>query len=378
MARTLGAVSSGLRPFLAVEYARQAALEAFAYSVSLGAWGVPRDVSKRGLRYLRAFGVLVRAGEYGYRGTAVAVGALSAFVGRVTNEAASVSTTHRAIGELVESGYLLVSHYGGGRPREYAAAGGGTYWRRDQVTVLTFTDKLVDLFRCPTRSALSLRVSKCQTDDFPKDSPIGETLSAPVVDETIAPAAAVPSPSVAALPPAVSVAPLPTSLDGDRNEGSGSKARARLRGLKPYQRAQRARLILAAIVLAVEHKGREGRAVAARAAIELADPAASESLPWDYWIARWGDLTGSERRSVVRREMLPAILARLGRTIAPPPAAPAPPPAVASNSPAAPAPPPAAPLCSVPEMREGETLRAYLQRCADSGLEFAKNYLNGG
>jgi len=376
MARTLAAVSAGSRPFLAVEHAPQTVLESFSYVVDLGAWGVPRDLSWRALRLLSAFGVLVRAGEFGYLGTAVPMEALAAFVGRVVHTGAhSLPTVRRALGELRAAGYVRISYYGGGRPRAFADSAGGVYWRKDQTTVVTFTPKLVSVFKKPTPAPVSIRVSKCKRDDLPKVPQDGETSSARDVGTCSGSPAVAAAGSFASLSSAVSLALLPT-LDGDCIEGETSKGRARIHGAKPFKRADRARLVLAAIVLACEHKGRAGRAVAARASLELSDPCAAASVPWDYWLAQWGNLTPTERRSVVRREMLPGLLAGLGQSIAAPLPSPRLSSAPRADAPRA-APPVAAPVapCDLPEMLPGEALRAYWQRCADLGLEFARDLL---
>lgn len=382
MARTLGAVSAGARPFLAVEHAPQTVLESFSYVVDLGAWGVPRDLSWRALRLLTAFGVLVRAGEFGYLGTAVPMEALAAFVGRVVHTGAhSLPTVRRALGELVQAGYVRISYYGGGRPRAFPDRAGGVYWRKDQTTVCTFTAKLVEVFKKPTRAPVSIRVSKCKGDDLPKLPQDGESSSALVIETPRETSSAGAAGAFASLSSAVSLASLPT-FDGDRLEGEKSKGRARIHGAKPFKRPDRARLVLAAIVLACEHKGRAGRAVAARASLELSDPCAAPSVPWDYWLAQWGNLTPSERRSVVRREMLPGLLAVLGATSGrdKSPSTRAAgyqsaggSPRMVSRDPVVVA-VPIAP-CDLPEMLPGEALRDYWRRCADLGLEFARDLL---
>ena len=330
------------RSFVAFRHADRSDLGAFYYSIALGAWGVPSGLSLRAVRYLAAFGVLVRSGEHGFRGVRAPVWALADFVGRVTAGASSPTTTRRALRELEAGGWIQIGHYGGGEPRELLNAAGDPYWIRDQVPVVTFEVKLWRLFQRSGRPDPAAAVVACAPSDYGYQSggvtnsdlePVSSKQVSPRAPEgdrsSVAdPGCSIEEPGPASGPGALDCGetsppiaagsvPLPASRRALR--GSKSKTRAKSRGgrvppevraARPYRRREAARALLEVLARVAEKHGRPGRAAVARAALELSDPCAADCslVAWDYWLARWAELSASERCSVLRREVLPALL----------------------------------------------------------------------
>lgn len=381
------------RSFVAFRHADQRDLGAFYWCATLGASGAPRNLglSFRAERYLTAFGVLVKAGEHGFRGVRAPLWAVSAFVGEVTRAPSSKDTTRRALAELEREGWITVGRYGGGKPRELLNAAGDPYWVRDQVLVVTFEAKLWELFeRRPARARLEV-VSAPTLDhgsqvagvSIPDIEPAfrqasqrapGRDRSGPL-DLEQGKAEPGPGPGPGALDcggPAPSAGPPSVDRSSCRKaqRGRGSKLRAmppELRGSRPFVRREAARALLEVLARVAEKHGRPGRAAVARAALELADPvaAAASLVAWDYWLTRWGDMTSAERRRVLRSEVLPAMLRQGGAVVVglPPPAEPGPPlPSPAAGAPAGAGGAPA-------------DLDAAMVEAARSGSSFARRWL---
>ena len=332
-----------VRAFVGFLHAGTRDLDRFCYLVTLGAWGVPAGLSFRLKRYLAAFGVLIRSGEYGYRGIRAPIWAISRFVGNVSQGAASEATTRRALKEAAAGGWIVLSYYGGGKPRELVNVQGEAFTVRDQVPVVTFTEKLWKIFerrgptsdyRGPTSDygLQNARVSICPIDSPPgKSQKKARARAGVVVDVDLEGSEA------------VTVARAPVALDCDTGSppvnrpsgshpsgagkpgGKGSKTRAKsgrsaprdLHGARPFVRGQAARDLLSVLVYVAHQHGRAGHAACARAALELSDPAAAAGsvVAWDFWLARWGSLSRTEKRSALRREVLPGLLAQGGAVV---------------------------------------------------------------
>jgi hypothetical protein len=69
--------------------------------------------------------------------------------------------------------------------------------------------------------------------------------------------------------------------------------------------------ILTLLSQLVRHKGREGKIIVARAALEIAEGLPVGGVPsgiyWRYWIGRWDDLTRQEQISAAKDTFLPAL-----------------------------------------------------------------------
>lgn len=361
--------------------------------MTLGAWCPPAGLSHRLERLLAAFGALIRSGEYGFRGIRAPMWAIVRFVGQVTRGAASESTLRRQLREAVAGGWVTVGHYGGGEPRELHNAAGDPYWVRDQVPVITFEPQLWRLFQRPAGAAV---VAVAPTSDYgcqnggvtiPDIKPaIRQAFQrAPGRDRSVVEQLE----QLEAVPVAVSApgaldcgGPVPSagpSLEPPATRspsprGRKSKPRAmpsEVLAARPYVRRQAARALLEVLARVAEKHGRAGRAAVARAALELADPCATASslVNWDYWLARWGDMSGAERRRVLRSEVLPGLLARSGPVLVGLPA-----PAVAVSEPGA------ALLSSRLEQGQGEGAGAggldlAMVEAARAGSTFARRWL---
>jgi hypothetical protein len=377
------------RQNLAHSHATETHLERLFFSICLGAWGVPADLSDRGVRLLQALCALNRGGSVGWIGTRCTLAALGAFVRRVVGGAASVSTVQRMIADLKAAGFVSVGHYGGGAPREIWVRGGGTRWVRDQRVVLTLTDRALALWSGgPAYS--STPKSKCTRDD------LSSVLSSPLRVEDLETPVQVGASVVVSAPPVAltgAVVDRPIVVDRtvereackprgaveiDRTIGEfehlqdaesvrkvGAKSgRSVIRGTPPTTRKTAARAILAALIVALENHGRSGKRAIAVAALELADPRAESSgVPWGYWIAKWGGMSPSERRSVCRSTLFPMLC---GARVPAVPAVPA----------LALAEPLASPLPSsdVPPLAEPVDVRAILREASNEN-PFARAFL---
>jgi hypothetical protein len=140
-------------------YATEANLEAFDYTISLGRWTKPDDLSKRAVRVLRYYAALNRTGQHGFCGTRCTLKALAAAIQRATDEACSLSTLQRALKELFECGYATKSHVYGNNIIMY-----GGRKRREQICLITLTEKATNLWSSHTQP----HRSKCHTPEGTK------------------------------------------------------------------------------------------------------------------------------------------------------------------------------------------------------------------
>ena len=282
-------------------YATASDLEAISYTITLGRWSRPHELSKRANRVLRFFAALHRTGTAGYRGTRCSQGALASSVARATDEAASKRTVQRALTELVEGGYLEQSQ-SWGRRRQI----GPDTWTREQICVYTLTEKATNIW---SETYTSPPTTKSRTDDLMKPEFITQSSAR---DKKRAENEKKTKESVDASTDA-STAPLA------RNEGENMpkpKRRTLPPGQadprKPYTRKTAKDAILDLIVLLTREKGRQGKIAAARAAFELSGGLRpceeTTGIDWKYWIARWGSMSRTERLNAAKNEILPPIL----------------------------------------------------------------------
>lgn len=306
------------RKNLAFVHADDQHLGRFFYGVTLTAFGsVPADLSLAEVTLLTAWAVLSRAGELGFIGTKASAGAVCAFVGRVVPRARMGRSTYfNTLAGLVAKGYAVRSTYGGGRPRlVYEARNPDEcdVWKRDQRTVVTFTERALALWSCPTLAPVSIPVQKLVTDKFPRVLDKNQETPARArvdVGESSALQGAVKVSPVATL----EIVRSPALAQAERPKGQARKARARGTGgggpSRPSTRAAMVRAILACVVFCTAKKGRVGKAACARAALELADPRlwATSAVAWDHWFAAWGRMTQAEQRRAVRAEIIPVLV----------------------------------------------------------------------
>lgn len=292
-----------LRPSVAFRLATCTDFPRIVYTVSLGAWREPGDLSKRGRRVLRWFAALNRCGEFGYTGFRAPLGAAADSCGRATGEASSRSTFCRGLRELTRAGYIENGTFRGGAPREYSPG----EFARDPIAVYTITDRGLAVWASSRRAAkgrtiphLCVPVSICDGDVLPE------------IPDLLSGNPARVSSSSSSVSSGRSDAETPVKrasyLDPDAGRGGRSKARtkvARSAG-RPVSRAIACGAILATLRYCVKWRGRPGQAALARCALELADPQAASVSPvaWDHWIAHWGRMTRNERIHVARAEIL--------------------------------------------------------------------------
>lgn len=404
-----------IRSVAAVRHAEREDLgPGFCYSITLGAFDPPAGMSYRLERYLCACGVLIRSGEFGFRGYRLPNWCAVDFVRRVTRGPTSEQTLRRMVKEAAAGGWIVLSYYGGGAARECLnRRTGEAYTIRDQVPVVTFTPKLFALFgrRCPTldhgyqsgsvsfapsgrSGGFSLEKTPAGARDRSRSS-VEPFEAAKEVPSAFAPGALNCEGSAAPSDRASDSAAASAGKPGEKGSKTRAKSQGKrggrvpseLHGARPFVRSQVARDLLAVLAAVAEKHGRAGRAAVARAALELADPAAARGsvVCWDYWLSRWGDLTRSERRRALRSEVLPGLLALGGAVIVGLPTRAAPP-----SPPRAPASPAASPAARPPEQRSGEAaipepgredpaasaaaLEKSMREAAAAGNKFAADY----
>lgn len=319
-----------VRKDLAWRHATEADLERIHSTIDLNRWRDPRDLNCREARALRFFCALHRCGRVGYVGTRASYGAIGAAMVRVMHEPASRATVIRAVNGLIAKGYIERARGYGDRVREVAPG----EFARELRAVLTLTEKARGIW---SLSHTSSPVSKSNGYDLPSPLPPsqekgGERPERSVYDASPAasaapnvsneesraddvqprgrPAPASPEPRQSARP----VAPLATLADGDAFEETSQAAcqreRARfLSGTRPTSRGRAVAALLATLTSLTRFAGREGRAVCARAAAEMAgrSDAAPSGVDWGYWIARWPEMVRGERFRWARAEILPLL-----------------------------------------------------------------------
>lgn len=331
-----------VRKDLAWRHATESDLERIHSTIDISRWREPRDLHHREARLLRFLCALHRCGRVGYVGTRASYTAIGAAMSRVMHEPASRSTVIRAANGLIRKGYLERSRGFGARVREVAPG----EFAREILAVLTLTEKARAIWGSAHTSP---QVSKRNGYDLPsplppsqekggerpersvKDaSPVASAALNVSTEESRAddvqprgrPAPASPEPRHSARP----VAPLATLADGDAFEETSQAAcqrerereRARfLSGTRPTSRHVAISAVLATLSNLTKFAGREGAAVCARAAAEMAGRSDAEpsGVDWGYWIARWPEMVRAERFRWARAEILP-LLKRPGKPLA--------------------------------------------------------------
>lgn len=384
-------------------------LRAIHWSSSLGRWRDPSELSKRANRVLRLFAALNRVGPHGYRGTRAELDPLAEAVHRATSEAASRSTVQRGLAELVAAGYLTKNHGRRSRVREIAP---GVY-TRDPICVFTLTDKAIDLWSSPPRfrslptsahPGQNELASPCHSNrdlypgmparaidpsaapvELSERSDAEPATAGDVAPRGASPACVEPRQSPRRVAP---LAPLAGCQDGQPQApcqrgrlSERDRAAERFRGgTRPTTRREATVKILATLADVTAYLGNVGKMIRARAAIELAGGAAPvdrSGIEWDYWIARWAELSRDERRRFARSELVP--LLRSPRPVLPAP--PAPPAPSSPRSPAPTASPPRArepvpePPASSPSSESADPIGDALAAAAAAGNIFAADYI---
>ena len=352
-----------VRRDLAWRHATETDLSRITYTIDIGRWRSPRDLSKRAIRVLRFFAALHRCGRVGYVGTRASYAAIGAAISRATCEAASRSTVIRGVNELVGAGLLDRARGRGDRARQV----GPSEWIREPLAVLTLTDAARAMWGAsPPSSHPSPPVSNCDGYTLPEEPSVEGIPARDVVEASpstsAAPSASTEEPAGAGVEPrgvaarheprqsARPVAPLAQLADGNAaEERRGQTACQRSRfpsGTRAAPRGLAVSALLATLASLTRFGGREGSAVCARAAAEIArrSPGPPSGGAWDYWIAKWPELAREERFRWARSEILPAL--RSSRSSgSPPPASTSPPP---SSPPRPPSPTPRAPASTSP------------------------------
>lgn len=322
---------------LAFRHAEASAFRSVRYVISLVRWSSPRDLSKRARRVLRWFVALHRGGPVGYLGTRGPLDALADAIADATEEACSRSTLERAIRELVELGYLLKSYGYGHTGRQLAP----DLYVRDRIVVLTLTERARALWGpMPTPDH---KASDCQAYDrgSPSEAPSFEGSSARAID------VASPDRDMATVPveeplrgvagpragsavavavkeprqsprPVAPLAELADRLEGDSQAVCQPSARLTSRptprpsGSGPVSRRETVSAMLETLRAVCYGRGRLEALVIARAAFEmsarLSPDEEGSGLDWDYWLARWPQLTRAERRRFARAELVPLLV----------------------------------------------------------------------
>jgi hypothetical protein len=317
-------------------HAVESDLGSFTFTVTLGRWQRQHELTNRENRVLRFFAALNRTGTSGFRGTRCSLGALAAAIRRCTEEAASVSTVKRALGKLVEKGYLLKSS-AWGKARRFE----GNVCRREQICVFTLTEKATRIW-----SYTNLPRSKRPGEELKKPEPLNraqsffddpassdrpaeiEAAGNQAMAEPAAPASGdrltAPSARHEGGKAAAKPAPPPGSIPKPSTEPANStpKRSTTFRRGEPWTRASAKKAILELLTRMLADKGRPGKVAAALAAFELGGGRRlreeGSGVRWDYWLARWGSLSRAERRSFARVEMLPLLLREAPAIAAPP------------------------------------------------------------
>ena len=277
-----------IRKDLSWRHATDSDLGSIHFTITLGRWQRQHGISKRANRVLRFFASLNRAGTAGYRGTRCSQGALAASIERATEEPASVRTVQRALGELVEQGYLNKSH-AYGKTRQF----GPDVFRREQICVYTLTEKAVAIWSKPERmSDGCLPMTKSRGDDLKK--PEFLTQSSARADVYV------------------------VSDNTHRAKKHPAKPQQPPSTPKPYTKKTAKKAILKLIRSLLANKGRPGKIAVTRAAFELADgPRIGDEqsgINWKYWCAKWGTLSREERRNTAQTQLIPKLLIQLAPT----------------------------------------------------------------
>ena len=257
-------------------YATEANLECFDYTISLGRWTKPEDLSKRAVRVLRFFAALNRTGKHGFKGTRCRLKALAAAIRRATDEACSVSTLQRALKELSENEYTDISHVYGNNIIMY-----GGRKRREQIDLITLTPKATNLWSSHTRP----HRSKCHTPEGTKPDSSNQSYVCTrnsVNLKSNDKVSALPAKQSKPEPQPNTIAPsTPTNREG------------------LYTPAGTRRAILQYIACFLKYQGRLGKVILARISIELGEGAAyreeRSGYDWNKLVKAWWRLKQHQR-----------------------------------------------------------------------------------
>jgi len=329
-----------IRENKSVRFATSADLERLTYTRSMSLWMVPQGLRARAVRYLKLFGALICAGDYGYRGTRVLLDKLAYHEHRLNHETRSVRTLQRAIKDLEDGGYIKTRTVRTGRWRQYDINGGGA---RDPMVEIEFSDKLKALFE--GRSPMS--DSSTPTTNWPGndltsscDSSLRsestgntthgcarnkDTVSANNNGSDVAgtnsiqePTSRPASSSQGNFPGTGGRSQLNTSHSAKRHEtGRGTAKRKRRnqakprtpdRSLPPRTRKERVNKIMSTLARVGAHRPLdESKYVLARAQAEMSigDPRmlGHSGTNWEFWILRWETVSKPVQEFWARNEL---------------------------------------------------------------------------
>jgi len=320
------------RPDLTWRHATESDLNRLSYTITATRWPGFAGLSPRAARVLWIYVALYRIGRIGYQGTRASHGAIAAAVRRCTGQAGSLSTVERGLRELVAAGWLSKAASFGRSGRQITTGASAGRWMRDPLCVYTLTEAArLELSgnvshppsTCPSvvlRKEVSLKPTSARARAVATDADADEPSKAESpqgVDgsELRGLAAAVEAPRPSPRPVAQARGARHAGQDGEPQRPCQARKRGKPRTLhrdtKPATRREAIALILATLEAETNRGARGGRLARARAALELAGgalPGEASGIGWDYWIARWPELTRDERRSRARAELIPLLV----------------------------------------------------------------------
>jgi hypothetical protein len=289
-------------------HAEESAADGLWYAITLGAFFTGRDLdglSWRAERLLTALATLYRGGEAGYVGAKMCLAALGAFCERVVGGGGmSTRTVQRAVAELRAAGWVNVSHYGGGAPRETSPG----RWVRDQRVVLTLSDSALDRLSRPAGRPMSYHCAPkpkgrgMDLTSVPSSLGLDEKRETPARAHEDDTTTTGPAPSVSAEVAKRTVDSGPSTGPLEEIEPlKGSKVSVS----RPWVRARAARQLLNTLAIVLEPH-RDGETLWTCLQRTL-DARSSGPVDWEWWLRRWPEMTEAERRRVARAEFVPAL-----------------------------------------------------------------------
>ena len=299
------------RKSLSFRHATESDLETISYTIPLSRWGHAADLHRREKRVLRLFCALHRSGTIGFSGITAYQSAIARTVARASDgEPAGLRTVQRALKGLCNAGYLTA-----GKSYNRPIRLGVDTWTRDQKRIYTLTEKAIAIWATPAASSsspasiLHFPTHDKMTDIRSPDSgyrnirdPIG-TMSDTSTDLRLVNLINEVSDRTS---PEFTPAPRGPNRSENRKE-QNPRQRNFLKSVPSSSRKSTIDLILAELRKYLCRRGHAGRLAIARAALQIADPAADSPIAWDYWIAAWPAMTPDTRHAAIVAEIAPAL-----------------------------------------------------------------------
>ena len=348
------------RKSLSFRHATESDLETISYTIPLSRWGHAADLHRREKRVLRLFCALHRSGTIGFSGITAYQSAIARTVARASDgEPAGLRTVQRALKGLCNAGYLTA-----GKSYNRPIRLGVDTWTRDQKRIYTLTAKAIAIWAAsssspPAASSSSPPAASRSSDEVAAGLELLAELRAGRAEllaglEVLAtPAASSSSPaSILHFPthdkmtdirspdsgyrnirdpigtlsdtstdlrlvnsinevsdrtsPEFTPAPRGPNRSENRKE-QNPRQRNFLKSVPSSSRKITIDLILAELRKYLCRRGHAGRLAIARAALQIADPAADSPIAWDYWIAAWPAMTPDTRHAAIVAEIAPAL-----------------------------------------------------------------------